>query len=138
MNSGSRVIFDTGVLVNAALRPGSTPAMALHRALLHDTVCASIETLAELNAVLARDKLDNYLSREQRLEFAAQFATRVQIVVVGEVVHDCPDPKDNKFLALALGCGAVCLVASDPHLTGMNPWRGIPILPPAAFLVALP
>jgi hypothetical protein len=29
------------------------------------------------------------------------------------------------------------IVSSDPHLTILHPWDGIPILPPAAFLVGI-
>ncbi len=32
---------------------------------------------------------------------------------------------------------AELIVASDPHLTNMHPWRGIAIIPPAAFLVGI-
>jgi predicted nucleic acid-binding protein len=52
-------------------------------------------------------------------------------------VNDCPDPKDNQFLALADAAGAFVIVATDPHLTKLHPWRGIPIVPPAAFLAAI-
>jgi predicted nucleic acid-binding protein len=52
-------------------------------------------------------------------------------------VSDCPDPNDNKFLALAAAAEAELIVASDPHLTNMHPWRGIPIIPPAPFLVGI-
>ena len=52
-------------------------------------------------------------------------------------VADCVDPKDNQFLALAETAGADLIVASAPHLTSMHPWRGIAILPPRAFLVAI-
>ena len=50
-------------------------------------------------------------------------------------MSDCSDPKDDQFLALALAVNAEMIVASDPHLTQLHPWRAIPILPPAAFLV---
>jgi len=61
----------------------------------------------------------------------------VEMVDVTIAVTDCADPKDNKFLALADPAAVEVLVASDPHLTALHPWRGIPILPPAAFLVAI-
>jgi hypothetical protein len=41
------------------------------------------------------------------------------------------------FLALAETAGVEMVIASDPHLTDMHPWRGIPILPPAAFLIGV-
>ena len=64
-------------------------------------------------------------------------AERVTVVAVTQVVTDCPDPKDNMFLALADTAQAELLVSSDPHLVDMHPWRNIPILPPAAFLVGI-
>jgi predicted nucleic acid-binding protein len=60
---------------------------------------------------------------------------RTVSINVSEDVADCQDPKDHKFLALA--AEAELILASDPHLTGLHPWRGIPILPPAAFLVGI-
>jgi len=59
------------------------------------------------------------------------------MVAVDRTVTDCTDPKDNKFLALAEVAVAELIVASDPHLTDMHPWREIPILPPSAFLVGM-
>jgi hypothetical protein len=32
---------------------------------------------------------------------------------------------------------AELIIASDPHQTEMHPWRGIPIMPPAPFLVGI-
>ena len=57
------------------------------------------------------------------------------MVEVTQLVSECRDPKDDQFLALALAVNAEMIVASDADLTPMHPWRGIPILPPAAFLV---
>lgn len=37
----------------------------------------------------------------------------------------------------AESANAELIIASDPHLTNMHPWRGIPIMPPAAFLVGV-
>jgi len=59
--SDRRVVFDTGVLVSAAIRPGSVPALALHKALLHFTVCMSTATLAELEHLLERPKFEAWL-----------------------------------------------------------------------------
>ena len=137
MSFARRIVIDTGVLISAAIRPQSAPALALEKALLHFDVCASEETLAELTTVLMRRKLDRYAPKAVRQDFVDGFRQRAAIfAVVGEVV-DCPDPKDNKFLALARSAEAELIVASDPHLTNMHPWQGIPIMPPAAFLVGI-
>jgi putative PIN family toxin of toxin-antitoxin system len=137
MSFARRVVIDTGVLVSAAIRPASIPALALEKALLNFEVCASAETLAELETVLMRDKFDRYASRELRQAFVAGFRERALLIPVTLDVRDCPDPADNKFLALAETAEAELIVASDPHLTNMHPWHDIPIMPPAAFLVGI-
>jgi hypothetical protein len=137
MNFARRIVIDTGVLVSAAIRPASVPALAFEKALLHFEVCASVETLAELETFLFRPKFDTYLAPSLRQEFLAGFRERVVMLEVSHAITDCLDPKDNKFLALAEAAEAELIVASDPHLTQLHPWRGIPILPPAAFLVGI-
>lgn len=133
------IVIDTGILVSAAIRAQSVPALALERALLHYEVCASAETLAELQQVLTRQKFDRYISVAQRQIFLTGLTQHLRLAEVTRLVTECTDPNDDKFLALALAVNAELILASDPHLTQMHPWRGIPILPPAAFLVgALP
>lgn len=137
MNSDRRIVFDTGVLVSAAIRLESVPALALQKAMLGYTICASVETLAELATVLGRAKFDTYAPRRAREAFVTGLHRHLQLVEVTQVVTDCIDQKDNKFLALADTAGAELIVASDLHLTALHPWRGIAIMPPAAFLVAM-
>ena len=135
MNFDRPIFFDPGVLVSAAIRPQSVPALALERALLHYEVCASHATFAELQEVLSRSKFDRYASPEMRQAFVDGLRQHLRMVEVLQLVSECSDPNDDKFLALALAVNAEMIVASDPHLTQMHPWRAIPILPPAAFLV---
>ena len=137
MSFARRIVIDTGVLVSAAIRPESIPALALEKALLHFEICASEETLTELSTVLLRRKFDRYSSLKLRKAFVTGFRQRVVLFVVTKEVEDCPDPKDNKFLTLAEVAEAELIVASDPHLTNMHPLRGIPIMPPAPFLVGV-
>lgn len=135
MNFARPIVIDTGVLVSAAIRPQSVPALALERALLHYDVCASLDTFAELQTVLLRSKFDRYASVATREMFVEGLSQHLRIVEVTQQVTDCADSKDNKFLALALAVSAEMIIASAPHLTQMHPWRAIPILPPAVFLV---
>jgi len=137
MNFSRCIVLDTGVLVSAAIRPDSVPALALEKAFLLFDVCVCAETLAELDTVLRREKFDRYASPAVREAFIAGFSERAVQVTVSQTVMDCPDPKDNVFLALAETAQAEMLISSDPHLVNMHPWRGIPILPPAAFLVGI-
>ena len=139
MSTLRRVVFDTSTLVGAALKPGSVPHRALLQALAQCDVCASAQTLLELEQVMQRDKFDRYLSREIRLDFIAVLRKAMHFFAVMQADEKglqppCRDPKDNKFLALAQVCGADALVSSDDDLLVLNPWRGIPVLSPAAFL----
>ena len=135
MRFGRPIVIDIGVLISAAIRPLSVPAMALERALLHHEVCASADTLAELETVLMRSKFDRYASIAMHQAFLQGLAKHINMVEVKEPIQECADPEDDKFLALAWAVKAELIVASDPHLTSMHPWRTIPILSPAAFLV---
>ena len=56
------------------------------------------------------------------------------MVSVLSEIHDCKDPKDSRFLALALDSKSGCIISGDEHLLAMNPWRGIEIVAPGAFL----
>jgi predicted nucleic acid-binding protein len=50
------------------------------------------------------------------------------ILVPPRTVHDCPDHEDNLVLDLAAEVGALLIVSEDADLTGMSPWRGVPVL----------
>ncbi len=49
-------------------------------------------------------------------------------------ITTCRDPKDDKFLEVAVAGKADVIVSGDGDLLTMHPFVGIPILPPAAFL----
>jgi predicted nucleic acid-binding protein len=51
-----------------------------------------------------------------------------------ELVTDCRDKKDNKYLELALAAGASTIVSSDDDLLVLDPWRGIRILKPGDYV----
>jgi uncharacterized protein len=60
--------------------------------------------------------------------------TSAELVAITEPIVACRDPTDDKFLELA-GSGQADLIAGgEGDLLALNPFRGIPILTPAAFL----
>jgi hypothetical protein len=137
MKRSRRVVLDTSLLVRAALYTGSIPDQSLTKALESFDLCASVETLAELEQVLDRGKFDRYRSRESRHAFVATIRRRsllfaVELAGLSAVNPPCRDSKDNIFLALA--AEADLLVSSDEDLLVLHPWRGIPIITPAEFL----
>jgi predicted nucleic acid-binding protein len=52
---------------------------------------------------------------------------------VPRVVNECADHEDNLILDLAIEVGALLIVSNDTGLLSMSPWRGTPIIEPAAF-----
>jgi len=134
MALAKRVVLDTSTLVSVALRPESVPRQAFQRILARCEICSSVDTLDELAEVLSRSKFERYLERAERTAFAGLYRRHAVLHQVVHAVSDCRDPKDNKFLALALACTADVIVASDKDLLVLNPYRGIPVLTPAAFL----
>jgi predicted nucleic acid-binding protein len=52
-------------------------------------------------------------------------------------VRACRDPKDDKFLELAVSGAACCVVTGDQDLLALHPFRSVSILTPAQFLEAL-
>ncbi len=139
MSLPRRVVIDTSTLVSAALKPGSVPHQALLQALARCDVCASVPTWLELERVMRRARFDRYLAPEARLEFAAMLRAHLHFFPVTQADEDglspaCRDTMDNKFLALIQVCRADMLVSSDDDLLVMNPWCGVAILRPMAFL----
>ena len=131
-----RLVFDTNVIVSALLLPDSVPRRAFDKALDRGTVLLSLPTLTELNEVFARRRFDKYLLEEERMRFLATLVKASEVVHVTETIGDCRDPRDNKFLELAVSGRADCLISGDEDLLVLNPYRGIPVLTPKEFLNA--
>ncbi len=129
-----RCVVDTNVLVSAMVFPPSVPRQAVDKALSDDVLLFSEFTMDELKEVLFRSKFDRYVSREERAIFLAQIGIAAQFVSIVQIVRECRDPKDDKFLELALNGSADVIITGDAHLLGMHPWREIEILTPADYL----
>src|SRR3954469_10610184 len=125
-----RAIFDTNVMVSAVLLPRSIPRQAFDRAQERGRILTSVATIDELNKVLRRPHFDKYVREAQRLEFLALLTQEAELVEVTEVVAECRDPKDNKFLELAVSGKATYLISGDSDLLVLHPFRGIPVLSP--------
>jgi uncharacterized protein len=132
-----RCVFDTSAAVSALLFEQSVPARAFYAVLDRGQVLLSQATFAELAEVLGRKKFDRYVSPEDRERFLARLLREGRLVEVTEEVRACRDPKDDKFLELAVCGGASCVVTGDQDLLALHPFRGVPILTPARFLELL-
>ena len=118
VTSNVRAVVDTNVTGSAALLPRSTPRRALDQVLEQGTLLISLATLAELNEVLRRPRFNSYLRVDERLEFLAALVRESELVEVTTVVSACRDPKDDKFLELALSGAATHIISGDDDLLG--------------------
>jgi uncharacterized protein len=114
--SETRVFVDTGVVVSAVLLPRSVPRQAFDLASSRGRLLVSANTVAELDEVLRRAKFNKYLMEEKRLDFLAALVRAAEVVDVKEVVTECRDPDDNKFLELAVSGKATHVLTGDADL----------------------
>ena len=129
-----RFVFDTNVVISALLLANSVPRKAFDRAVDSGIILISVPVILELADVLGRTKLNKYLLEDERMRFLVGLLKQAEIVHVSETIDSCRDPKDNKFLELAVAGNASCIVSGDNDLLVLNPFRGIPILKPSEFL----
>ncbi|MEH2001406.1 MAG: putative toxin-antitoxin system toxin component, PIN family [Nostoc sp.] len=136
MTNNRRFVFDTNVLISAFLFSQSKPRQALNQAQDIGVIVLSNSVLSELEEVLYRPKFDRYLTKERRQEFLENLTENSQLIDVTEQIDECRDPKDNKYLELALSGQVECIVTGDDDLLVLNPWRGIEILNVQEFLAS--
>jgi uncharacterized protein len=123
-------MFSSGAL----LLPRSLPREAFDAAQTHGTILISRATIEELSEVLGRPRFDKYLHLAERMQFLAKLVAEAKFIEVVESVNDCRDPRDNKFLELAVSGHAAYIISGDADLLVLTPYRGISIVDPQAFL----
>ena len=129
----SRYVFDTNTLISHLLLPSSLPAQAVRKGLRHGQLLVSDDTLDELADVLARPKFDRYISLEDRQQFFRMFARGVERVNITRRVQLCRDPKDDRFLELAVNGEASYIITGDTDLLLMQSFHETRIVTPQYF-----
>jgi putative PIN family toxin of toxin-antitoxin system len=84
--------------------------------------------------VFCRPKLERYISkavREAAIERIRSISTWIE---PSTPIRACRDPRDDKFLEVAVHGRADLIVTGDADLLALNPFRGIAILTPAEYL----
>jgi putative PIN family toxin of toxin-antitoxin system len=128
-----RVVVDTNVFVSAGFKATSVPAVAVQLAVRHGQLLKSASTEAELLQVLRRPKLAALIDPIY-IEWIERSLAQAEAVEVMEPITGCRDPKDNRFLELAVNGRADLIITGDADLLAMNPFREIPIIAPALFV----
>jgi putative PIN family toxin of toxin-antitoxin system len=128
-----RVVVDTNILVSAALKQGSLPHFALSHASQRGVLLKSVATAAQFAAVIARPYLASLIAPDAS-DWLIRLMAAAELVAITHRIAACRDPTDDKFLELAVSGHADLIISGDKDLLVLNPFRGIPIVAPAAFV----
>jgi len=130
----ARIVLDTNALVSRLLSPDSVPGRAVRQAVRDAQILLSQAVLEELVEVLSRSKFDPYVTIQDRQQFLRLLSRIADTVPIIHTVHECRDPRDNKFLELAVNGDAGFIVTGDRDLLALDPFRTIRIITPASHL----
>ncbi len=128
-----RLVFDTNVLISGLLSDNSIPQKIFDYAQANAILLISQEIFQELAEVLTHSKFDRYITLEKRSKFLNLLSLKAEMIEIITEIDLCRDPKDNKFLELAVNGKADYLISGDQDLLILNPFQEISILSPQAF-----
>ena len=133
-DQGKRFVIDTNVVVSALLTKKSVARDALDKARGLGEILLSLKVIEELVDVLGRPAFNSYIDEEDRIGFLNLLVKESTLVEITEKIKECRDPKDDKFLELAVSGKADFIISGDGDLQALNPFRKIKIISPRAFL----
>jgi|SRR5664279_5854449 putative PIN family toxin of toxin-antitoxin system len=133
MPDAERLVLDTNVVVSGMLFPSATPGRALLKAQAH-RVLVSEATLLELVEVMSRARFDRYVEAEVRRQLVVAYMNASETVEITSSIRACRDARDDMFLNAAVDGRADLIVTGDMDLLALNPFQGIAILTPSAYV----
>jgi putative PIN family toxin of toxin-antitoxin system len=122
-------------LVSALLAPASKPRLALDCARQQGALLVSYAVLCELSEVLHRKRFRRYIDEDDIRRFLWALTREAEWIDDDLSLTVCRDPKDDKFLSLAVSGQATHIITGDKDLLELHLFQGIQILSPSAFLL---
>jgi putative PIN family toxin of toxin-antitoxin system len=129
-----RLVLDTNVLVSAILSPASISAKILNWGEDNGVILYSTATLTEVLSVLGRSKFSKYIDHDDIDGLSIRIKTVWLFVEILNQVQLCREPKDDKFIDLALNGEASHLITGDSDLLVLNPIQNTSVIKPRIFL----
>jgi len=127
-------ICDTNVFLSALLSKTSPPNRSVRYLLANGMLAFSKETLDELEEVFSRKKFDKYIPRAERAFFIENVKQNSLVYEIHHSVDICRDPKDNKFLDVAIASYADYLITGDEDLLVLEAIGNTTIITPREFI----
>jgi len=101
-------------------------------------ILASDATILELIQTLNHSRFDRYIDTGIRQALAAEYVSACDLIPIPFPIRACRDPRDDKFLEVALHGQANVIITGDQDLLVLHPLQEIAILTPAQFLEQRP
>jgi len=134
MSNPSQYVLDTNILVSALLFKESRPRQAFDKARFSGVILISQSTLSEIKNVLARPKFRRYITPAERDLFLMRLSKTAKLIEIQQTIMACRDPKDNKFLEVAVNGRATAIITGDQDLLVLHPFNNIAIVTVKEFL----
>ena len=99
-----RLVIDTNILISGLMSVNSLPQKVFDYAISEAILLMSDEVQSEIENVISRPKLEKYITLERRTKFLTELSQQVERVKINQQIRESRDPKDDKFLELAV-CG---------------------------------
>lgn len=131
------IVLDTNVLISWLLAEDSVSGRIAAKVVKSKQLITSPETMSELADVLGRRKFDRYVTIEQRIQFLRLVGLSARSVPIVRRIRACRDPKDDKFLELAVNGNAGLILTGDRDLLALHQFHGVTIQSPGEYLSAL-
>jgi hypothetical protein len=127
-----RIVLDTNILVSALIESRGPSAVLLNA--WRDSAFALVSSraqLEELRDVLARPRLQKWITSNEAAKLLDSFPEQAVMVEPAEGIDLSPDPDDNAIIATAIAGRADMIVSGDKsHMLSLGYAAGIPIVTP--------
>lgn len=127
-------ICDTNVLISSIFSKNTPPSLTVDFIQENGFFAFSHETFSELSEVINREKFDKFSPREKRKEFLETIRNISNLYEIIRKVEICRDPKDDKFLDVAIASYADYLITGDEDLLVLKSIGDTAIITPRAFI----
>lgn len=135
-----RAVLDTNILIRSILNPNGPTGRLLNELRAgRFRLLYSEPLLEEIAEVLSRPRFrDRYkVTADDISDILSLIVQEGEEVFPSASIAACRDPKDDKVLEAAFFGRADVIVTGDDDLFALDPFEGIQILGPAAFLARL-
>ena len=129
-----RIVIDTNIYISQVLNFHSKPSLAVLKAEQTAEILISRSILDEILQVFCRQKFERYITKAVREAAIERIRSIATLIKPSTSIRACRDPRDDKFLEVAVHGHADLIVTGDEDLQALNPFRGIAILTPAEYL----